>query len=100
MITAPAMLGRAINLLANAVQNTPRGGEVRVYWENGLNILNTGAHIEEENLARVTEPFYRVDKARSRKNGRLTLVAKTLEALSLTYQLSNTPEGMQFHIDL
>lgn len=44
--TAPAMLGRAIsNLLANAVQNTPRGGEVRVYWENGLNILNTGAHI-------------------------------------------------------
>lgn len=104
MITAPAMLGRAINLLANAVQNTPRGGEVRVYWENGLNILNTGAHIEEENLARVTEPFYRVDKARSRKDGHsglgLTLVAKTLEALSLTYQLRNTPEGVLFHIDL
>lgn len=105
VITAPAMLGRAIsNLLANAVQNTPKGGEVRVYWENGLNILNTGTHIEEKDLARLTEPFYRVDKARSRKDGHsglgLTLVAKTLEVLNLTYQLTNTPEGVLFHIDL
>ena len=62
------------NLLDNAIKYTPAGGSVRVTLssdrEQGvLNVEDTGLGIPEEDLDRIFERFYRVDKARSREVG-------------------------------
>lgn len=59
-----------INLLTNAIQYNEPGGEVQVTLriENSLAVLgitNTGPGIAPEDLARVSERFYRADKSRS-----------------------------------
>lgn len=100
------MLKRVLsNVIKNAVQNTPQGGTVRIYKENGsLCVLNTKAYIDERELPKLFDPFYRIDKARSRKDGHsglgLTIVAKTLDAMNLSFLLTNTPEGVLFLINL
>lgn len=63
-----------INLLDNAIKYTPRGGNVTVeagVWDNKVYIrfIDTGIGIPEENLPRVFERLYRVDRARSREYG-------------------------------
>lgn len=70
-----------INLVDNAVKYTPEHGEVRVEarFEPGsdgdrgpraaLTVSDTGCGIPEKDLPRLTERFYRVDKARSRELG-------------------------------
>ncbi|MBU2977635.1 phosphate regulon sensor histidine kinase PhoR [Alteromonas sp. C1M14] len=62
------------NLVFNAVHYTPKGGEIHVYWrreDDGAKFIvaDNGDGIEQNHLARLTERFYRVDKARSRKTG-------------------------------
>jgi two-component system phosphate regulon sensor histidine kinase PhoR len=62
------------NLLVNAITYTPRGGKVDVTVEprDGAAVLavkDTGIGIPEEDLDRIFERFYRVDKARSRSAG-------------------------------
>jgi two-component system phosphate regulon sensor histidine kinase PhoR len=64
-----------INLVDNAVKYTPKGGRV---WLEGrvrepgvveVAVCDTGAGIPKADLPRLTERFYRVDKARSRELG-------------------------------
>ena len=62
------------NLLFNAVLHTPAATEINVYWsKNGdkleFRVEDNGPGIERHHLARLTERFYRVDKARSRERG-------------------------------
>jgi len=69
-----------INLVDNAVKYTPTGGKVTIaaggiQSANGaprqiqIAVADTGAGIPEMDLPRLTERFYRVDKARSRDLG-------------------------------
>ena len=68
-----------INLIDNALKYTPDRGEVLVQagMEPGadgehrlaLTVSDTGCGIPEKDLPRLTERFYRVDKARSRELG-------------------------------
>ncbi|MEX2224568.1 MAG: ATP-binding protein [Candidatus Rokuibacteriota bacterium] len=64
-----------INLVDNAVKYTPEGGAVTVTargaGDGGLeiSIADTGIGIPAADLPRITERFYRVDKARSRELG-------------------------------
>ncbi|WP_408007165.1 two-component system histidine kinase PnpS [Pseudalkalibacillus sp. A8] len=63
-----------INLLNNALSYTPNGGTV---WITGrddhekvyLEVKDTGIGINEDEIPRVFERFYRVDKARTRNSG-------------------------------
>ncbi len=63
------------NVAFNAVQHTRAGGTVRLQWapdgEGGarLDVTDTGDGIEAHHLPRLTERFYRVDKARSHQRG-------------------------------
>lgn len=62
------------NLLQNAVRYTPAGGSVRVEaarTADGIlvRVANTGAPIPSEDLPRVWERFYRVEKSRDRERG-------------------------------
>jgi two-component system sensor histidine kinase BaeS len=62
------------NLLQNAVRYTPDGGQVRVTAarvEGGVQVTvaNTGPGIPTDDLPRVWERFYRVEKSRDRARG-------------------------------
>ncbi|WP_439146963.1 phosphate regulon sensor histidine kinase PhoR [Vibrio sp.] len=62
------------NLVYNAVKYTPPGATVKVRWYQTsqgacLDVSDTGDGIEPQHLHRLTERFYRVDKARSRDTG-------------------------------
>lgn len=63
-----------INLLSNAIKYTPQKGNISVYVGNSydeayVTVKDTGIGIPEEDLPRIFERFYRVDKARSREAG-------------------------------
>jgi len=63
-----------LNLLANAIKFNRSGGEVRVSAREvdgriSIQIADTGVGIPSEDLPRIFERFYRVDKARSRQVG-------------------------------
>ncbi len=62
------------NLLSNAVKYTPEGGQVLAAVQpngNGVNITvrDTGVGISEEDLSRVFERFYQVNKSRGHGHG-------------------------------
>jgi heavy metal sensor kinase len=63
-----------LNLVDNAIKYTPDGGGVSLALErhNGsavFEVSDTGVGIAEEELGRIFDRFYRVDKARSRELG-------------------------------
>ena len=64
------------NLLDNAIKYTPAGGRVSVSGRRSLDgtmvelsVADTGPGIPAEDIPRVAERFYRVDKARAREFG-------------------------------
>ena len=63
-----------INLIDNAVKYTPENGKVGLRISNPdsgilIEIYDTGIGISKEQLPRIFERFYRVDKTRSRNLG-------------------------------
>jgi two-component system phosphate regulon sensor histidine kinase PhoR len=63
-----------VNLLDNAIKYTPAGGEVSISaadlgGEVRVDVTDTGIGIPEDDISRIFERFYRVDKARSRALG-------------------------------
>ena len=66
------------NLVSNALQHTPAGGQVSLQINSlrqnnqpqvQITVADTGVGIAPENLPRVFDRFYRVDPARSRRAG-------------------------------
>lgn len=63
-----------LNLLDNAVKYTPAGGRIKIILSIKekfiqVDIADTGIGIPAEDIPRIFERFYRVDKARSRELG-------------------------------
>lgn len=63
-----------LNLLSNAVAYTPEQGKIAIETEVEqkrlkLKVIDTGIGIPEQDIPRIFERFYRVDKARSRDSG-------------------------------
>lgn len=78
-----------LNLVGNALQYTPPGGEVilQAQQEGGqiiLSIIDTGIGIPKEHLPHIFSRFYRVDKSRARVSGGsgigLTIAKHIIEA--------------------
>ena len=63
-----------LNILSNSIKYTPEGGKIDIYVgyvhnDAYIKIKDTGIGIPDEDINRVFERFYRVDKARSRQLG-------------------------------
>jgi two-component system phosphate regulon sensor histidine kinase PhoR len=98
------------NLVDNALKYTPPGGRIAVSWraENGevcLEVRDTGIGIPEQDLPRIFERFYRVDKARSRELGGtglgLSIVKHLVHAMQGSVQAtSRLGQGTMFLVRL
>lgn len=63
-----------LNLISNAISYTPKGGNIHILWKKEgtkakFSVLDDGPGIKPENVNRITERFFRVDKSRSRDTG-------------------------------
>ena len=90
------------NLVDNAVKYSGSHGKVHVELRREahtvvLTVADNGPGIPEEDLPRVFERFYRVDKARSRAAGGtglgLSIVQNTVMKRGGTVTAANRPEG-------
>jgi two-component system phosphate regulon sensor histidine kinase PhoR len=98
------------NLVDNAIKYTPEGGHIRVRWyglgdQICIEVEDTGIGIPEEDLPRIFERFYRVDKARSRELGGtglgLAIVKNLAKILHGSVKAQSTAgEGSTFTISL
>ena len=89
------------NVLSNAVTYSPMGAAVTVSLQDGVfSVGNTGVHIDEEDLAQLFTPFYRIDKSRNRNSGGsglgLYIVKTILDHHEVSYSMENTENGVQF----
>ncbi len=99
------------NLLDNAIQHTPSGGRVTVRadsppgWVN-VHVEDAGEGIPTEELTRIFERFYQVDKARSRGEGRgaglgLAISSEIVAAHGGKLTAANLPgRGCRFSVQL
>ncbi|MFO7568917.1 MAG: ATP-binding protein [Smithellaceae bacterium] len=79
-----------LNVLDNAIKFTPEGGTVTVAAEEKagsviVSITDTGAGIPREEIQRLGERFYRVDKTRSRELGGTGLGLSIVKHLMLVH---------------
>jgi two-component system, OmpR family, phosphate regulon sensor histidine kinase PhoR len=99
-----------INLIGNAILYTPPKGRVKVslfdYKKNAkIHVKDSGVGIKKEEIPRIFERFYRVDRARSRESGGtglgLAIVKHLVEAHHGNIEVrSNVGEGSEFIIEL
>ena len=104
-----------LNLLANAIKFNRPGGEVRVHATLAhspgsdarvvIAVADTGVGIPSEDLPRIFERFYRVDKARSRQVGGtglgLSIVKHVIERMNGTVTVeSQLGKGTTFTVSL
>lgn len=98
------------NLVGNAVKYTPDGGRIVVRDEIKdrrvlIHVSDTGVGIPPEDLTRIFERFYRVDKARSRELGGTGLGLSIVKHLAKTFGgsvsvVSRLNHGSTFTVDL
>lgn len=100
------------NLVDNAIKYTPNGGRVVVRWRAtgdgkmaSIEVEDTGIGIDAEDLSRVFERFYRVDKARSRELGGTGLGLAIVKHLAQSFgggvsAASESGRGSLFTVEL
>ena len=91
------------NLLGNAAAYSEAGNQIIVkLWEENekvnLTIENTGAHIPDEAISKLFEPFYRIDQSRNRQTGGtglgLYIVKTILNLHEAKIEVTNTLQGV------
>lgn len=93
------------NIIGNAVHHSPEKASVNIMLQksNGKGILsveNSGVYVSQEEVERIFEPFYRIDKSRSRHTGGsglgLYIVKTILDMHGFKYSMGNTETGVKF----
>ncbi|HIW74860.1 MAG TPA: HAMP domain-containing histidine kinase [Firmicutes bacterium] len=99
------------NYLSNALNHVNEDGriclDIRPAEKEGrvrISVFNSGRPIPAEELPRIWESFYKVDKARTRAYGGtgigLSVVAAVMNAHRMPYGVINHEDGVEFYIEL
>ena len=97
------------NYFTNAIHHVKPGGEIRITFDRTeenirVFVFNQGEKIPDEDIDRVFDKFYKVDKARTREYGGsgigLSIVAAAMKSHGKDYGVFNTEEGVTFYFDL
>lgn len=97
------------NLLTNAIIHSPKEERIKIYLEQKQKTIrfyfeNTGVYIEENSLERIWDRFYKIDKARNRKEtgtGLGLAIVKNIMLLHKNkYGVENTADGVRFYFEL
>jgi signal transduction histidine kinase len=103
------LLRRAIeNVVRNAIRHAPRETPVEISMDNGaairLLVRDYGPGVPEEDLARIFDPFYRVDTDRNRVSGGtglgLSIARRAVELHAGAIQARNAGPGLLVEIRL
>lgn len=93
------------NLITNAIKYTPVGNDIILSISQDatryrLSVINTGSKIDDKNIDKLFDKFYRVDKARQRDTNStglgLSIVKNILELHRFEYSLENIENGVCF----
>lgn len=87
------------NLIANAIQYTPKGGKVNIslnteHKKAMIKVQDTGIGIPQEQQNRIFERFYRVNYDRDRKTGGTGLGLAIVSAIAQKHQASLTVKSV------
>ncbi|SFI25345.1 MULTISPECIES: cell wall metabolism sensor histidine kinase WalK [unclassified Bacillus (in: firmicutes)] len=98
-----------VNFITNAIRYTPEKEDIIISTIDEQNCIkvcieNKGAHIEEEQIDKIWERFYRIDTARQRSQGGtglgLAISKNILELHKVEYGVTNTVDGVLFYFYL
>ncbi|MGW8449035.1 sensor histidine kinase, partial [Bacillus wiedmannii] len=98
-----------VNFITNAIRYTPNKEDIMISTIDEQDrikvcIENKGTHIEEEQLDKIWDRFYRVDAARQRSQGGtglgLAISKNILELHDAEYGVKNTEDGVLFYFYL
>lgn len=100
----PVLLERVIsNLLNNAIKYSPMKEIIRIQIKQDktrmvFTMENTGVHIPEEELSKLTQAFYRIEQSRNKKTGGsglgLYVVKVILDQQKADLNIGNTKDGV------
>ncbi|WP_127836903.1 sensor histidine kinase [Clostridium prolinivorans] len=94
------------NFITNAIRHVNENGKiyVRTLYEDDfitIEIENTGSHINEEEIDKIWDQFYKIDKSRNRKIGGtgigLSIVKNILLHHNYPFGVLNTKAGVKFY---
>nr|MCR5607430.1 HAMP domain-containing histidine kinase [Lachnospiraceae bacterium] len=97
------------NYISNALNHIEGERKINIYVEVNENIArvhihNTGKNIPEEDIDKIWDKFYKVDKARTREYGGsgvgLSIVKAIMDSHGRKYGVNNTENGVDFWFDL
>ena len=95
------------NLITNALKYTPPKEKIiiEIHEEDDkyrLSVVNTGTHIDDNEINKLFDKFYKIDKSRQRKSNStglgLSIVKNLLQLHNFEYSLKNIDEGVEFAI--
>lgn len=90
------------NLVVNAIKYTPKGGNIVIRWQAGLegctfSVTDNGIGIAAHHISRLTERFYRVDSGRSRATGGTGLGLAIVKHVLYQHQARLDIESIEGH---
>ena len=97
------------NFITNAIRYVNENGTITVNMVDRekdilVEVLNTGSNINEEELDKIWDKFYKVDKSRNRKIGGtgigLSIVKNILKAHNYPFGVNNIEEGIKFYFTI
>ncbi|WP_425058294.1 Adaptive-response sensory-kinase SasA [Sporomusa carbonis] len=98
-----------LNIFTNAIDHTEGAKTIKILTKDcedhiRVFVVNSGRPIPEESLEKIWTSFYKVDTARTRKNGGyglgLSIVRAIQEQHGNSFGAENTGDGVMFWVDL